>query len=196
VFKERRVERTSGRGYTRRRKAADMRQRMWFFGVLLVIVLLISGCAAPGAGGSVSLMDAQNAFAAVIIMGADVIPLTDPLGAGFTIIDNSAELKRRNITSTLMYDVLPNDTTFPTSSTVTATGFPETYTGYSISGTIVETLAAALGAYTGTYNLSLSHPALGVNSITGVLTGATGGPSSGTLYFNGTGYTYAQLMGP
>jgi hypothetical protein len=174
-----------------------MRTRMLLLGALLGIGVLISSCAAPGAGGSVSLMDAQNAFAAVIIMGADVIPLTDHLGAGETLIydlSSPFELKRRNVAHTLMYDLIPYNS-FPNSSTVTATAFPETYTGYSISGTVVETLAASGGAYTGTYNISLSHPSLRVNSITGVLTGPSGGPSTGTLYFNGTGYTFAQLMG-
>jgi hypothetical protein len=75
--------------------------------------------------------------------------------------------------------------------TTTATGY-DAGSGYLVSGTIVETLYTGTH-YTDTYNLSVnsSNP---VTSITGTLD-TTGSVTTGTLYFNGTGYTYAQLMG-
>ena len=168
-----------------------MPKKMWFLAALLGIVLLISGCAAPGSG--VSLMDAQNAFAAVILMGIEGAFLQTGGIEMVPPVNGPSELKHTNIAGTLLIDLVPKLLTPPSTSTTTATGYIELNSGYLISGTVVEVRNAS-SYYTGTYNLSLSHPAYPVKTITGALVGPIS-PSSGTLYFNGVAYTYAQLMG-
>jgi hypothetical protein len=74
--------------------------------------------------------------------------------------------------------------------TTTATGY-DTGSGFIVNGTIVETWDA-LNYYVNTYNLNVNCASSPVKTITGGFEGPAGA-TGGTLYFNGTGYTYAEL---
>ena len=90
-----------------------------------------------------------------------------------------------------IHGLVPNNSTLPSTATVTLTAFLETGVGYLMDGTAVMVNAAS-GDITSTYNLSVSHPTFPVKTITGTIV-QSGSTWSGTLYYNGTGYTAAQL---
>jgi hypothetical protein len=77
-----------------------MRKRMFLIVLILGIVLVMAGCGG-GSGHSVSLADAQMAYAAVLMMAMDALSVE--MG-GTTLIDTALEFKKQNATGSLVYD--------------------------------------------------------------------------------------------
>jgi hypothetical protein len=176
-----------------KRKETAMKKRMLLLGFLLGVFVLISSCT-PGGGGSVSLVDAQIAlFSVTIPMGLDALSLKGGGGVAGTPPAAPGDLFRVNNLGTLSLYCSPTALGPSSTMTTTATGYDTASTpDFIVSGTIVEVRDAS-NYYTGTYNLSVSSSLSPVKTITGALTGPGGSATGGTLYFNGTGYTKAEL---
>ena len=170
-----------------------MKKRLVALAICLAFVVLITSCTGAGSP-AVNLQQAQLAYAAAMVLSFESLPIT--LGAqGIDWVDggtSGTHMKRRNVAGTVFMDWDSSSGAFP--STLTAVGYLETATGYTFDGTIVGVTTDATHSTT-TYNLTLSHPTLKVNSITGALA-TVSSVTTGSLSFNGVSYTYAQLMGP
>jgi hypothetical protein len=169
-------------------KEPDMKMKALLLSVLMGIALLAGGCSPSG--GGVSLMNAQIAFFSVVLpMGLDALSVKS---SGTDVLPAVAgELKKENTFHTLVVHCVPSTMTPPATMTTTATGY-DAGGGFLVSGTIVEPHDTGTH-YTDVYNLNVSGPTP-VTSITGTLD-TTGSVTTGTISFNGTPYTYNQLMG-
>jgi hypothetical protein len=169
-----------------------MKKNLVVLAICLAFVVLVASC--TGAGSAVSRQQAQIAYAAAWMLSFESISIT--LGSpGTDWVDDGTSgthMKRRNVAGTVFMDWDSSNGAFP--STLTAVGYLETATGYTFDGTIVGVTTDATHSTT-TYNLTLSHPTLTVNSMIGTLT-TVSSVTTGSLSFNGASFTYAELMGP
>ncbi len=173
-----------------------MKKNLFALAICLAFSLLISGCTG-GNSPAVDRQQAQLAFAAALVVDVDGLFLS--IGAqGVDWVDNGTvllDMKRRNLAGTVTLDWNPSDGSYTNTATITAIGYLEPQTGYTLDGTIVGVSTDSTHS-TSTFDLTLSHPTLKVTSITGTLSGNIGPGTTGSLNFNGEPYTYAELTSP
>jgi hypothetical protein len=155
----------------------------------MAMMLLLVACNPSSAGGSspsttpVTQAQAVTAYNATAAMLSAAFLLSTDNGT------TSTHLKYKDAGGTLLFDQTPVSG-YPQDIIITGNAYNETSTGYVLKGT--QTIAAtAVMTGTITYALTLTHASEPVTSITGTLTfGAT---VTGSLTFNSTSYTAAQL---
>jgi hypothetical protein len=168
------------------------RKSLFALAICLAFIVLVSGCSGGGHSPAIDLQQAQLGWAAAMVVGADGSLISSGMTAW---VDNGTvgnDMKRKNPAGTLTLDLNPSDGSYTNTMTLTASGYLESQTGYTLDGTIVGVSTDPTHS-TLTFNLTLSHPTLRVTSITGTLNQVSS-VSSGSLSFNGDPYTYAQLM--